>query len=95
MITITPPRTGLAPLDALTAPWRALRAAADRLQRRWQRRRDRLATQRALDALNPQLLRDLGIDRSEIPSFAAAAGGPGDPTRVRTTHLARRLTALL
>lgn len=95
MLTITPTRTGFAALDALALPWRAVGDAATALRDDWRRRRSARATRSALDALDAHLLQDLGIDRSEIPSIAAAAGGPGDPTRVRTTQLARRLTALL
>lgn len=95
LTTITPTRRGLLPADALSAPWRALAHAADALKRRWQRHRDRRATQHGLDALSPRLLRDLGVDRSEIPSLAVAAGGHGDSTRVRMTQLARRQSALL
>jgi uncharacterized protein YjiS (DUF1127 family) len=95
MHTLTPTRTGPALLDALAPAWRALCDAADDLQRRWQQRQDRLSTQRSLDELSPQLLRDLGIDRSDIDSIATAAAHGGDPTRVRMTQLARRLSVLL
>ena len=95
MHTITPTRTGFAALDALTLPWRALGDAVAALRSDWRRRRSERATRVALDALDGHLLQDLGFDRSEIPSIAVAAGGYGDPTRVRTTQLARHLTALL
>ncbi|MGA0610519.1 DUF1127 domain-containing protein [Caldimonas sp. KR1-144] len=51
----------------------------------WRRRRERLATARALAELNEHLLRDLGLDRSDIDSVAGATAGRGDWTRVVTT----------
>lgn len=61
---------------------------------RWRRRRERLATARALAGLNEHLLHDLGLDRSDIDSVADAASGGGDWTRVVTTPpLPRRRAA--
>lgn len=52
--------------------WRSLRAS-------WTRRRIERDTQAELDALDGRALHDLGLDRSQIPSLAAAAArfGPG------------------
>jgi uncharacterized protein YjiS (DUF1127 family) len=52
--------------------WRSLRAA-------WARRRIERDTQAELHALDGRALHDLGLDRSQIPSLAAAAArfGPG------------------
>ena len=68
---------------------RALRAALDG----WQRRRLQRATQVALAELDVRVLRDIGLDRSEIPSLALAAG-VGDETRIHVMHLVRRRTEL-
>jgi uncharacterized protein YjiS (DUF1127 family) len=94
MHTITPTRIG-SPLAAIADAWQALRAAAADLAARWHRQQERAATERALRQLSPHLLRDLGLDCSEIDSIAAAAAAGGDRTRLRMTQLARRQSPLL
>ena len=79
----------------LDATRRALRVLVDEARAWWQQYQHSRATDHALRELDAHGLRDIGIDRSEIPSFAAAAGGFGDPTRVRATHHPRRVAALL
>lgn len=75
-----------------TPPWRALmHVLADTLRRLGRRARQRLrdarrrraerAALRPLLELDEHLLRDLGMDRSELLSMAA---NPGDPTRRRS-----------
>ena len=59
------------------AAWRRLIVRA----RRWQQRR---AMYRALSELNGHMLRDLGIDRSEITSVCAEIAGDAEPTRMHT-----------
>lgn len=44
-------------------PWRALRVASRAIARE----RERDAYRRALQALNPRMLQDIGLHRSEIP----------------------------
>lgn len=65
--------------------------AARALIAHWHRLRERRATARAthlaLGALDDHLLRDLGIDRSDISSIATAAAGRGDLSRAVTTAL--------
>ncbi|SDP90309.1 hypothetical protein SAMN05216303_10975 [Rhodoferax sp. OV413] len=56
---------------------------ADRLAYRRQRRQQYSAV-RLLDA---HALRDLGLDRSELDSYAAEARGWAEPTRRRVAHL--------
>jgi uncharacterized protein YjiS (DUF1127 family) len=48
----------------------------------WQRRSRQLATERALDGLDPHLLRDLGLTPSDVPTFACELAGTTDATRV-------------
>ncbi len=50
-----------------------LRALWGRLHAGWRRRRIEDATRATLRALDDRVLHDLGLDRSEIPSVAAAA----------------------
>jgi len=60
----------------------------------WRARQHERATARALADLDEPLLRDLGIDRSDIHSIAAATAGRGDFTRVITTRSMRRQAAM-
>lgn len=70
------PSRGLPPERGLV---RQLQAAWLRLCAGWARRRIDRDTQAALHALDGRALHDLGLDRSQIPSLAAAAArfGPG------------------
>jgi uncharacterized protein YjiS (DUF1127 family) len=74
--TAGPLRAGAA-LRILADAWRRLIAGA----RRWQRRR---AMYGALYELNDHMLRDLGIDRSEITSVCAEIAGDAPATRIHT-----------
>jgi len=68
---------------------RALRAMLDHvatLVADWRRARRASATDAALQSLDDRALHDIGLDRSEISSFAASAGRDGDPTRVRMSQ---------
>ena len=68
---------------------RALRAMLDHvgtLIADWRRARLASATDAALQSLDDRALHDIGLDRSEISSFAASAGRDGDPTRVRMSQ---------
>ena len=58
-------------------------------------RHRRRSTIHALSALNDHLLKDIGIDRSEIDSFAAELTGHAEPSRmrlIRTTMPAKQTT---
>lgn len=84
--TITPTRTGSDLTARLTDGWRALcSAAAERLQA-WHEAHERRQAERALRQLSPYVLRDLGIDPSEIASIAAATGADADDTRRRSAQ---------
>lgn len=61
---------------------RRIRATLGTALEGWQRRRLQRATYAALSGLDAHILRDIGIDPSEIPSIAHAAGA-GDATRIR------------
>ena len=69
-----------AALAALRTFDRALRSTCTRLRDPLRRRRLARGTHRALSALDAHLLRDLGIDRSEIASIA---NNPFDSQRAR------------
>jgi uncharacterized protein YjiS (DUF1127 family) len=84
MHTITPTRTAPVLSIAAEQAWQALRDAALDLARAWSRRQQRRADERALRDLSPWLLRDLGLDPSDIPSIAAAGGS--DLTRRHLAH---------
>jgi uncharacterized protein YjiS (DUF1127 family) len=84
--TLTPTRTGFHFAAAATDAWQALRTAATTLAVAWYRAEERRRTERALRELSPYLLRDLGLDASDIPSIAAAVGGNGDTTRRLLAH---------
>lgn len=60
---------------------RRTRAALGAVVEGLQRRRLQRATHMALSGLSAHILRDIGIDPSEIPSIAHAAP-KGDPTRI-------------
>lgn len=47
----------------------------------WQRGRRRRAMQRELDALDERLLRDIGVQRSEVSSLVAELTGAAPATR--------------
>lgn len=83
--TLTPTRTGFDLAAALADGWQALhRAAAERLHA-WQAAHEQRQTERALRQLSPYLLRDLGLDHSDIPSVAATAAY-GDATRRQSMY---------
>jgi uncharacterized protein YjiS (DUF1127 family) len=68
---------------------RAFRAMLDLVATQvadWRRARLASATDAALQSLDDRALHDIGLDRSEISSFAASAGRDGDPTRVRMSQ---------
>lgn len=73
---------------AATAAWpesrryARLRAALSRLMLRVQRAQRLRATTRALQGLSDRTLKDIGIDRSEIPSFVATLGRDRRPPRL-------------
>ena len=78
---------------ASTAPVTLLRRAALALRDAMrevamQRRRRRLAraTLLTLHSLDARTLRDIGLDRSEIPSVVSELGGEVDATRARILH---------
>lgn len=52
----------------------------------WQRRRAERAACDALNALDARLLRDIGLDRSELSSVAAELHGGALPDRRRVLH---------
>lgn len=81
--TLTPTRTGFDLTATLADGWRALRSAAAESIRRWHAAHERRQAEIALSQLSLRTLRDLGLDRSEIPSIADAVGGNTDPTRRR------------
>lgn len=86
--------------DDIVASLSRLRRAAARLRRwlapladRWHAAAERHARRRflrhtrlALQALPAHTLRDLGLDRSEIPSIAGEAAGECDATRARVAQ---------
>jgi uncharacterized protein YjiS (DUF1127 family) len=78
--TLTPTRTGFQLAAAAADAWLALRAATARRLQAWREAHERRQTERALRQLSPWLLRDLGLDASDIPSIAAATDG-ADATR--------------
>lgn len=84
--TLTPTRTGFDLAATLADGWQALRNAATSMAHAWHAAHERRQTERALRQLSPWLLRDLGLDPSDIPSIVAAAGGHGDLTRRLLAH---------
>jgi uncharacterized protein YjiS (DUF1127 family) len=97
MLTITPTRRSLLRTDLTAAAvdtLSALRRALAGVVARWLQERERRGTERALHRLSPYLLRDLGLDASEIASIAHAAGA-GDDTRLRLTRSASQDLARL
>lgn len=89
MQTLTPTRIPSLTPEPLRLAWQALGDLASQAAAAWLRYQERSATDHALRTLSPHLLRDIGLDPSEIPSIAIAVGNGGDPTRVRTTHPVR------
>jgi len=83
--TLTPTRTGFDLAAALADGWQALRRTAAERLHAWQAAHERRQTERALRQLSPYLLRDLGLDHSDIPSIAATAGY-GDATRRQSMY---------
>ena len=69
--------------ERIAAAIRALGAAAREARARYQRIRHARAVCAALRGLDDHILRDLGIDRSEISSVAAEAAGHAEITRIR------------
>lgn len=66
---------------AVEPVWRVLAGHLGRCVADWQRHNEAAATARALRSLDDRMLRDLGIDRSELPSLAH---DPRDVTRARS-----------
>lgn len=64
----------------------ALRDAMRRLAMEHRRRRLERATLLTLQSLDARTLRDLGFDRSEMPSIANGLLGEADVTRARIVH---------
>jgi uncharacterized protein YjiS (DUF1127 family) len=63
-----------------------LAVAASHYLAAWRAHRQERATVDALGSLSEPLLHDIGIDRSDIVSIAAATAGRGDSTRIRTAR---------
>jgi uncharacterized protein YjiS (DUF1127 family) len=84
--TLTPTRTGFDLAATLADAWLAVRTATTNLALAWYRAEERRRTERALRELSPYLLRDLGLDSSDIPSIAAACDTHRDTTRRLLAH---------
>ena len=67
----------------------ALAAMSHRLYGAWCRRQQAWATYRALRRLDARTLRDIGLDRSELPSIAAEVSGALEVTRMHAVHVER------
>jgi uncharacterized protein YjiS (DUF1127 family) len=61
--------------------WQALLRRLSRAYQQWLRARKAHATARVLNQLDDRLLRDLGLDRSELPSAAAELHGMAERQR--------------
>jgi uncharacterized protein YjiS (DUF1127 family) len=70
-------------VEIIVAAIQAIGAIARRAHARHRQRRQARATSDALRRLDDHILRDLGIDRSEITSVAAEVAGATEYTRVR------------
>ena len=69
--------------EIIIAVLRAARAIARQMYARRRQRQEARATCDALRGLDDRMLRDLGLDRSEITSIAAEVTGEAEHTRVR------------
>ena len=69
--------------DIIIAVFRAAGASARQAYARYRQRQEARATCAALRDLDDRMLRDLGLDRSEITSIAAEMTGEAEHTRVR------------
>ena len=78
--------------DALAALFRSLAASGRRAIASWQRAREARATYRALSRLDARMLRDLGIERSEMASVAAEIAGESERTRIQALRTLRMLS---
>jgi uncharacterized protein YjiS (DUF1127 family) len=67
----------------IVAAIQAVGAIARRAHARRRRRQEAKNIYDTLHQLDDRTLRDLGLDRSEIPSLAAEVTGGAEPTRVR------------
>jgi uncharacterized protein YjiS (DUF1127 family) len=66
-----------------------LAAVSRRFYGAWHRRQQAWATYRALRRLDARTLRDIGLDRSELPSIAAEVSGALEVTRMHAVHVER------
>lgn len=79
-----------APGDGALIRRRAGSNAVRYLRARWQRHRQLADTARVLGTLNGRMLRDIGLDPSEVRSAVAELYGDADPADVRTRTLWHR-----
>lgn len=91
------------PLPFATAPaatartaalpaFRGLRAAVRRWFAGWRRPREAARMAAELRGVDPRVLRDVGLDRSEIDSVVAEITGAAPRTRVAALRVWRHLT---
>jgi uncharacterized protein YjiS (DUF1127 family) len=76
-------------VELVTVAARTVSAAARRAYAAYLQRREATAMCRALRQLDDDILRDLGISRSEISSIVAEAVGSAECTRQRITAVTR------
>ena len=87
------------PLPFATAPatmalpaLHGLRAAVRRWFVRWRRHREAARMAAELRGVDPRVLRDVGLDRSEIDSVVAEINGAAPRTRVAALRVRRHVT---
>jgi uncharacterized protein YjiS (DUF1127 family) len=80
-----------APGSRLSAALRSLRDFAARHYAAWRRQGRARDTLRALDELDSRTLRDLGFDRSELPSIAVELAAAIHHSRVQAIRAAARV----
>jgi uncharacterized protein YjiS (DUF1127 family) len=71
------------PALALERLWRQAARLVRHARDAWHRRRAERAAFEALNSLDARLLRDIGLDRSELSSVAAELNGDHRPDRLR------------
>lgn len=74
------------PVLAVERLWRQAAEHARRTRDAWQRGRATRAAADALNRLDARLLRDIGLDSSELSSVAAELHGGAVPDRVHVLH---------